>query len=507
MLEINKIYNMSCLEGMGQMDDESVDLIVTDPPYGLKFMGKDWDKAIPPVDVWKECLRVLKSGAFAFVMSSPRQDVLSRMIVNLEDAGFEMGFTSIYYTYASGFPKAMNIGKAVDKRLGVEREVAGYKKDVSHIERKDRNIEEQKRSSGIPFAEVETKIQVETIPATPQAKALNGSYGGFQPKPSVEVIIVCMKPLSERTYVDQAMKSLEEKRCVICGYAENDTVRLDCGCYMCDECLLSGGALDHEHDPHKTGSGCTWLDDCKIPISGNDYKGKGGGGVHGIGEEMKSIFGDRKRIDIDHSQGRFPANLLVSDDVLNDGKISSNARPNCFGKKYKSSLDGHIYSKYNNEMNIYLAPQDSGSFSRYFDLDAWTVEKGVKDVFPFMIVPKASKSEKNAGCEDLPQKQANPNYGKGGFKRPTDEPERKIAKRGNCHPTCKPVKLMAYLITLGSREGDLILDPYIGSGTTGIACVKMKRNYIGFENDIEMGYFEIAEKRIAHESKKIKGFF
>ena len=111
------LYNKDCRD-MSELADNSVDLIVTDPPYGYSFMGKDWDKAVIPVGIWKECLRVLKPGAFAFVMCSPRQDCLGKMICNLSNAGFETGFTSLYWAYASGFPKAQNIGKAVDKRNG-----------------------------------------------------------------------------------------------------------------------------------------------------------------------------------------------------------------------------------------------------------------------------------------------------------------------------------------------------------------------------------------------------
>ena len=119
------LYCADCLDLLKQMPDESVDLIVTDPPYGYSFMGKDWDKAVPPIEVWSECVRVLKPGAFAFVMSAPRQDVLGQMIYRLDRAGFRTDLTSLYHTYASGFPKAMNIGKAVDKRLKANRKVIG----------------------------------------------------------------------------------------------------------------------------------------------------------------------------------------------------------------------------------------------------------------------------------------------------------------------------------------------------------------------------------------------
>ena len=160
MLDLNKCYNLDCLDGLGEVDDNSVDLIATDPPYAISFMSKAWDKALVPTKVWKECLRVLKPGAFAFIMSSPRQDVLSRMIVNIEDAGFKSDFTSIYWTYASGFPKAMNIEKAVEKKLGKN---------------------------------------------APEVKKVAGTYSGFNPKPAVEVVLVAMKPLSETGYTDQAL--------------------------------------------------------------------------------------------------------------------------------------------------------------------------------------------------------------------------------------------------------------------------------------------------------------
>ena len=117
-MELNKIYNMDCLEGMKLLEEGSVDLIVTDPPYGISFMSKKWDIDVPSVEICRQMLRVLKSGAFAFVCMSPRQDVLSKMINNLHEAGFETNFTSIYWTYASGFPKAMNISKSIHKKLG-----------------------------------------------------------------------------------------------------------------------------------------------------------------------------------------------------------------------------------------------------------------------------------------------------------------------------------------------------------------------------------------------------
>ena len=175
------------------MDDNSVDSVVTDPPYGYSFMGKDWDKALPSIDIWKESVRVLKPGGFAFIMSAPRSDVHSRMCLMLEEAGFRIDFTPIAWTYATGFPKAMNIGKAVDKRLGVEREVVGKEKI-------DIGMQSGTMHSGRPTNVVERD---KTVSTSDKAKQLDGSYGGFQPKPAWENIIVCMKPISEKTYIDQ----------------------------------------------------------------------------------------------------------------------------------------------------------------------------------------------------------------------------------------------------------------------------------------------------------------
>ena len=153
-----QLINGDCLEELKKLDDNSVDLLCTDPPYGYGFMGKHWDtfkekdstksqqvgwmspgmkkdtygmkEFFDPI--WKECLRVLKPGALAFVMSAPRSDVQTIMSQTLRDAGFDISFTPIYWTYASGFPKAMNIGKMIDKQKGAKREVIG--KNPNHRE-------------------------------------------------------------------------------------------------------------------------------------------------------------------------------------------------------------------------------------------------------------------------------------------------------------------------------------------------------------------------------------
>ncbi len=471
------IFHGDSLDVLPQIPADSVDLIVTDPPYGLSFMGKSWDKAVPSVAIWQECLRALKPGSFAFVMCIPRQDCLSRMVVNLQDAGFETGFTSMYWAYASGFPKAGNIGKLVDKRAGAEREAIAPNPNYRPI---SGSIGYQGESN---FRQTSGMATKKDIPATPQAQALDGSYAGFQPKPAVEVILVAMKPLSEKTYVDQALAN---------------------------------------------GKGITWLDGGRIPIQKGDEwsypNGRGGTGWH----DMESL-NSPQAAPSNNPQGRFAPNLLVSDDVLNDGRD----RPTGGHEGY--TINPWTAGGRRGEAIPVPNPMkpSSGSFSRYFSLDAWWEKRiselpaSVQKTFPFLIVPKASKAEKNRGCEGLPERIGNATWeGKvrecricgsrvkpGGMDYQTKvwptcghddwewKPELINGHKGgnlrNHHATVKPVKLMAYLIILGSREGDTVLDPFLGSGTTLVAAQMLGRKGIGIE--LEAEYAEIAMRRLPQQ--------
>lgn len=386
---MNNLFNEDCLLALKKLDDNSIDTMVTDPPYALTsivkrfgkegsakakfvkdgsfqrlaggFMGKVWDSSTPSVEIWKECLRVMKPGAFAFICMTPRQDSLAETIIRLSEAGFYMGYSSIYWTYSSGFPKAHNVGK--------------------------------------------------------KNKKMEGGYGGFQPKPAVEIIIVAMKPLTEKTFVAQSLKN---------------------------------------------GKGVTWMDDCRMPYS--DTPKPFGNSTSGF-----PCWKTNEEYEVS-PRGRFPANLLVSDDVLNDGKITKDAGIGGRGKHnrgegYGFKATGEIDTK---------KPTTGGSYSRYFDLDKW-----LSTTYPFLICPKACKSEKNKGCDTVK----------------------------NVHPTVKPIKLMSYLIVLGSREGDIVLDPFSGSGTTLVAAKMLGRKYIGCEMD--KSYCEIIEARLesVKEEKEENEFF
>ena len=460
---MDKILHGDSLELLKDMEDNTMDSIVTDPPYGYSFMGKDWDKAVPSVELWEECLRVLKPGGFAFIMSAPRADVQSEMIKRLEQAGFRVDFTPIYWTYATGFPKAANMGKLVDKRLGVEREVVGKKECGYQV-----SISKTRKEQGYRPNETNATTEVDiTIPGSDEAKALDGSYAGYQPKPAVEVVIVVMKPLSEKSFLNQAMKN---------------------------------------------GKGVTWLDDMRIPFKNDDERWGGnpaddirGGNL--INNETKN---HPTLIKNSSPLGRFAANLLVQDDVLNDG-VTTTSKGGLVkaGAGFNKVKGFGVNTTKGGEPTqpITMTPTDEGSFSRYFDMDAWWEDRkqklpsNIQATYPFMIVPKASKGEKNKGLDNMDKKVANSNYGKGGFSRPKEGEDREIAPTANFHPTVKPISLMSYLVIMGSRENDLVLDPFVGSGTTCIAAKLLNRKYLGMELNDE--YAVIAQERIkAHKSEK-----
>lgn len=397
-----------CADVLKTFPDESIDCIVTDPPYGYSFMGLQWDKALPSIEALQECCRVLKAGAFGFFMCAPRQDVLSRMIIRLEDAGFNVNFSSIFWAQAQGFPKSQNISKAIDRRFGAERKATG------------KNPCYRPNSNGVYNDIYENPQRADeyiTSPATPEAQEFQGSYAGMQLKPCLEIIITVMKPLECKTYIDQALAN---------------------------------------------GKGVSWLGNCKIPYENESevWQAKNKIIDNSISSGKMGILSNEGRYETNgNADGRFPANLLVSDNVLDRGIITKSKA----GIRHNNSVLGINTKDDTTTLGLgdaYSGCSDSGDFSRYFSLDAW-FEKKLQELppeqqktFPFLITPKPSKSEKNKYIE-------------------------------NKHPTVKPLKLMSYLITMGSREGDVILDPFAGSGTTLEACRLLNRVFIGIDKDPE----------------------
>ena len=184
------------LDVMRGMDECSVDTIITDPPYGLKFMGKSWDHGVPGVPYWAECLRVAKPGAMLLAFGGTRTH--HRLMCAIEDAGWEIR-DCIMWVYGSGFPKSHAIGKAIDKAAGAEREVVGSKVGLPGYS-DTRESDESGYGGGWKDPKAECAI---TAPATDASKLWHG--WGTALKPAYEPIILAMKPL-DGTFAQNALK-------------------------------------------------------------------------------------------------------------------------------------------------------------------------------------------------------------------------------------------------------------------------------------------------------------
>ncbi len=444
-LPLNQIIQGDCIEVLQGFPENSVDLVVTDPPYGLNFMGKEWDKALPPREAFKEMYRVLKPGALAFVMSSPRQDLVWRMCALLEESGFDLSQSFISWIYKTGFPKAYDVSKGIDKKLGLEREVIGYS-DPS-------DPKQSGRGGGSGFNTTHDKIQI-TVPSSVDAKKWDGWKAQTGLKPALEPILMVNKPFSESTLVDN----------VLCW-----------------------------------GTGAINIDACRIPITNEKLPSGSGDRTNCNLGNMWNPGWKGNEGNLTSPQGRFPANLLVSDDAIDDGETTKNGKyspHHVFSKDKNGNVPANVYGKYQR-----LSPEqypnyaDEGSKSRYFDLDAWAKHHG------FLDVAKPASSERDFGLKNKREEVHRAGHGN---KEVDDVTARFRTMARNTHPTVKPIKLMAYLIELGCPKNGVVLDPFVGSGTTCIAAKRLCRRYIGIELNEE--YHALAISRVAAYPQPLEWF-
>jgi len=419
MLDVNKIYTMDCIEGMKLLDDNSIDAIVTDPPYSLGFMGKDWDTFKPQgafenkkgfkqlnrnnmkdlsgfqqfTEQWaKEAVRVLKPGGHLLSFGGSR--TYHRLACAIEDAGFEIRDT-IMWVYSTGFPKSLNIGKAVDKLQGNEREVVGIDKNAERFK-------EYKEQDGCERKTFNDKITVGTSEWEGWGTAL---------KPAHEPIVLARKPLSEKTVAENCLKWGT-------GGINIDGCRVE---YTSEQDKKEGQSAR----PSKTSNA-------------NDYS-LNHGGLEGLDRSDRSDI-----------TGRFPANFIHdgSDEVVclfPDTKSTPKTKGGTGGIGVNTPFQrGSETSDY----------KDKGSAARFF------------------YVPKASKEERNKGLDGFKEK---PIEGRdeGQDKRNVPYKQRTTPVRNN-HPTVKPIALIQYLIKLITPPDGIVMDPFIGSGTTSSDLKKSK---------------------------------
>jgi site-specific DNA-methyltransferase (adenine-specific) len=363
-------------------DLEQVDSCVTDPPYGLSFMGKAWDYDVPSVDIWTQVYDVLKPGAHLLSFFGSR--TYHRGAIPIEDAGFEIR-DQLMWLYGSGFPKSHNIGKAVDKLQGNEREVVGKRKahDIRGNALMEATVPEYKKEK--------SQIDIEITKG-------NSEWEGWGTalKPAHEPIVMARK--------------------LIKGTVAENVLEHGTGGINIDDCRVGTESLEYRTTSYR---------DAKT----GEFSGQG---------QTNHITGQKT------VEGRFPAN------VMHDG----------------SEVVGDIFL---------------GDSSGYF------------------YCPKASKKDRDEGLENFEEAQTTD-----GNIRSNSETARTFGAnsvlRKNVHPTVKPTELMRYLCRLVTPKGGVVLDPFMGSGSTGKASIMSGFKFVGIELNEE--YFDIACARVEAAQKE-----
>ena len=496
------VINGNNIEFLKNYPDNYFDAVVTDPPYGLGkepnaaelmkdwvefgyhevkgtgFMGKEWDAFVPQPVFWKEVFRVLKHGGHVLSFFGTR--TYDWGVMSMRFAGFEVR-DCIQWLYGSGFPKSHNIGKAIDKMEGNEREVVG--KATSGSTAKAFNLNEQQREAG-------TGIIAGQYSLTKGNSDWEG--WGTALKPANEPIVLARKPLEKGLSV-----------------AEN---------------IL------------KWGVGGINIDASRIGSIGARFNGRS------VDSDIYGKYGTEKEKEV-YNYGRFPANIILTHHEDCECKGTKKVKAIKGGCKFESAFfksgesnftkDGGIGDADGNETiedwdchedcPIRILDEQSGVSKSPIKVTSGgkTFHGGIyderaKDKFNFgdkggasrfFYVAKASKSERNKGLDDFEAKavaagnQAKAELKRGNLEFNSSNKHNKVEFLKNFHPTVKPVKLMHYLVKMITPPNGIVLDPFCGSGTTGIACRLEGYNFVGMEQDPE--YCKIAQSRIDNYVDKV----
>jgi DNA modification methylase len=475
-----------CLDKLKELEDNSIDSIVSDPPYGLAFMGKKWDYDVPSQEIWEECIRVLKPGGHLLSFAGSR--TYHRMAVRIEDAGFEIR-DQIMWIYGSGFPKSHNIIKQLEKQF-----ICQYTKNAKTSNATTQLKHFQVELNAGKIGSVLTNVVIIQEEGVENKMEIGVEVGSSQTDTSIFVtkedieqstILSLKNLLEENSKKEKKSTTITEIKQIIDLQIwnllpnQNTLKSIE---------TLHGTALKPSHEPIvmarkpivgtvannvlEYGVGGINIDGCRV---GTDDK------LGRIATPQKdktsySLHSETKEYNnSDIAGGRFPANIILDEEA---GKIldeqSGDRKSSPFNHKLKTN---NIYGNYNfDETNG--GYNDNGGASRFF------------------YCPKANKTDRNEGCDSLEDKGYSINQA---HNSKTLE-ERYALKSKNNHPTVKPTDLMQYLIRLVTPKGGIVLDPFMGSGSTGKAAIKEGMIFVGIEREDE--YYQIAKQRIGYEINK-----
>jgi len=391
-------------ETLKTIPDNSIDAIVTDPPYGIDFLGKDWDVNTGELETYQQCLRVLKPGGYILAFSAPR--TYHHLAMTLERAGFEIR-DQIMWIYSSGFPKSQDVGRQIQRSIGVKETKLGNP---------NRRVKKNFDPNTYDHGGLKEKITGDVVCVDPAAKAWEG--WGTSLKPAHEPICLARKP----------MKLSIAKNCQTHGVGalNIDATRIPYD----DGQVIKGGAKIVKMDE-------AWSENLdKTSIAENNWTGD--------------------------AQGRFPSNVI--------GEIPDYQKyfycPKVGRKERHMGFDNNVKTHWE------MAEEMGGSLVDHEGKPTRSGNKalipGVGDIYTHSLSKKYEDWCKN-----------------------NNKP---MPNSGNNHPTVKPVELMKYLIKLITPPGGTVLDPFNGSGSTGMAAVELGHPYIGLELDPK--YVDIARTRI-----------
>lgn len=413
-----------CLEVMQTLEANSIDAIVTDPPYGLGFMGKEWDHGVPGEHFWREALRVAKPGAHLLAFGGSR--TYYRLACAIEDAGWEIR-DCLMWVYASGFPKSLDVSKAIDKAVGAER--ATVKTPMGPTGNKYAQGLGDTRPWMDKAALAGFHEHAGDEPATEAAAQWQG-YGTAL-KPAYEPIILARKPLQGS---------------------------------------VAANVLKH-------GTGALGIDACRIAIHSETTSRREGKSPKSNGITMGTHW-HGCGVSGGNSLGRFPSNLLHdgSDEVLALFPETVKCRSRIGGQGSVGYLGGakwieHYRSGYD---------EPARSAARFFYCAKATQEDRDAGLEYERL---ASAGEMTGGRAEGSAGLDNPRAGAG-----------RTAGGKNFHPTVKPTDLMRWCVRLIAPPGATVLDPFMGSGSTGRAALLEGRAFTGIE--LNPAYLALARRRI-----------
>lgn len=504
-----------CLREMPKLAADSVDAIVTDPPYGLKFMGKEWDHGVPGKEFWIEALRVAKPGAHLVAFGGTR--TFHRLAVAVEDAGWEIR-DSLSWLYGSGFPKSLDISKAIDKarddksdarvicrvlRAAMETQGKTAQEIAAHFKFNPRMAEhwaarETDSQPTVPtweqWRELKTLLSVGDDLDT-EVWRLNGRKG----KPGDAWLAAEVVGVHEGEAGGLGGERFNVRDNLMRAPA-TDAARQWEGW---------GTALKPAWEPiilarkpfkgtvasnvQEHGTGALNIDACRIGFASDADREKAHENALGPVERFKTshkIYEGGKDsagfADTHDARGRWPANVVLDEEAAamldqqtGISKAGTAVQRNGGGQRIGSE---RTLSNYDGDL---VRPDatygDAGGASRFF------------------YTAKASRSEREEGLDQFRKAPGGSNA-----KGYTEDVARGLDRNrpvANNHPTVKPLDLMRWLCRLVTPPGGTILDPFTGSGSTGCAALMEGFSFIGIELEKESA--DLARARIAHHGRQL----